>query len=542
MARKSRQEEIARQLRGIQKTPKPKSLQVGAYIRISVQDKGEVNSIATQKQIILDYLNHDPELVLYKFYVDNGSSSFDTVRPAFREMANDANNGIINCIIVKDLSRFGRNYMEALPYVEEIFPMYHIHFISILDDYDSRTGSSRDMLLIMLKSLINYQYSVDLSKKIKSVVQMKQSRGDYVPAYFPYGYRKEKSDDKITAVIDEQAAIVVKDIFLMFVEGKTAYQIAGELNQSGILSPMDYRHRKHKLLEKKCYWTDITVNRILKNPFYKGTFVGGKTQNLLIQGNKLQVNPLEEYILIENHHTAIVSSELFQKAQGYFNKDHISTVRNTESVPEKSPEEFWAQNLYCGLCGRKMKRKKVWKKDKSHFYYQYVCPSKDNASHACSNKSISSKKLKQMICNKIRKEIETVRENRKKALQYEATLKYQMWYNFRKTRIGELEDLYADANAALKIAYEKYQDNFYSQYDFKRIQQHLHARKNCLKAEILELQAELDEYKKHYSSESDRIRVLLPFDGANELLPEMCNQIERYELKGKILRIKFCLL
>ncbi len=326
MTRKSRQEEIARQLSGIQGTPKPKSLQVGAYIRISVQDRGEINSVATQKQIIMDYLNRDPELALYKFYVDNGSSSFDAIRPAFKEMASDANNGIINCIIVKDLSRFGRNYMEALPYVEEIFPMYHIHFISILDDYDSRTGSSRDMLLIMLKSLINYQYSVDLSKKIKSVAQMKLSKGDYVPPYFPYGYRKEGANDKVTAVIDGQAAVVVKEIFLIFVDGKTAYQIAGELNQSEILPPMIYRHGKHEQAKKKCYWTDVTVNRILKNPFYKGAFVGGKTQSLLIQGNKKRVNPPEEYILIENHHTAIVSAELFQEAQEHFKKNQMPTV------------------------------------------------------------------------------------------------------------------------------------------------------------------------------------------------------------------------
>ncbi len=186
-----------------------------------------------------------------------------------------------------------------------------------------------------------------------------------------------------------------------------------------------------------------------------------------------------------------------------------------------------------------MKRKKIWKRDKNNFYYQYVCPNKDNAAHACFNKSISSEKLKKMIFDKFIREIETAKENRKRALQYETTLKYRMWHDFRKARIAELEDLHIDANVALKFAYEKYQDNLYTQDDFKKIHQHLHQRKNNLKAEMLEVQAELDEYRKYHSSESDKIRALMPFDGANELSKDMCKIIDNCELNERIMKIRF---
>lgn len=538
MARKSRKQAIKDALNGIEpKQPvKPPYERAGAYIRISVEDKNEENSIASQKLIVEEFLNTQLDIILHKFYIDNGISSFATTRPAFKQLIEDVNTQKIDCIVVKDLSRLGRNYMEALPYVEEIFPMHNIRFISILDDYDSKYLSTNDMLILMMKSLINYSYSTELSAKIKSVIEMKQESGTYVPAHLPYGYEKMVVAGITVVVPDDQTAPVVKKIFDMAYNGISSYSIAGELNNFNIPSPAQYRETNAAMeIESvsKHIWYADAVTRILKNRYYTGAFVGSKTENLLLHGTKRDIKSKEDWLMVESHHEAIVSVDIYNEVQKHFESVSKSVLATVE-------KEYWAENLYCGYCGKRMKRKRAWNKGKTSYNYRYVCPQKDNTKGSCANKSISSKKLKELVFQRIVVEIEKAKFEREQVLKYEKSLKYRIRCKKQVKCLIGFESEYISLTSALKTAFEKFKvEGLYSTYDFMKIHEHLSARRTDLKNGIQAIKQLQDEYYRLHSSNSDRIQALIRFEEVNELNEDMCKLFERCEFKQNNINIEY---
>ena len=213
------------------------------YLRLSKQDGDNIesDSIANQRALILDFLQAHPEIKLHKIKIDDGRSGVDFNRPAFIEMIDDIKNGIVNCVIVKDFSRFGRNYIESGKYIQVLFPRSGVRFIAVNENYDSikeQGGSSN--IIVPFKNMVNDAYCADISVKVRSHLDIKRKKGDFVGAFAAYGYMKS-DEDKNKLVIDSYAADVVRDIFKMKMEGMSAQAIAVKLNQDGILSPMEYK-------------------------------------------------------------------------------------------------------------------------------------------------------------------------------------------------------------------------------------------------------------------------------------------------------------
>lgn len=346
----------------------------GVYLRISSKDSADKDSLHNQKAIIEGFLEAKPDIKVFKYYIDDEVSSYKDFRPAFEEMMRDIKCGLINTVIVKDILRFGRNYIETGTYLETIFPRINIRFISVSEEIDSQDKSSKDFE-IAIKSLLNHFYSQDISAKVKSVVKQKQILGEYVAARLPYGYEKTIVESQTSYVISSEKADVVKKIFEQTLAGGSCYKIAGELNLAGIKSPGGND------------WTVKAVSRIINNRFYTGVIEMGKTENTL-GGMKPFINrDQQDWITIDNHHEAIVDIEMFKKVQRVIEakKDKrlntgTNIIRNNRERKPNQASKF-DRLLFCGDCGRKMK-KQVWG---SSIYY--VCPKYSETKGACSLKS-----------------------------------------------------------------------------------------------------------------------------------------------------------
>ena len=250
---------------------------VAAYLRLSKEDNEnmESNSIINQRELIEQYISSKSDLQLVDYYIDDGYSGTNFNRPGFRKLLQDMKNKKINCIIVKDLSRFARSHIEADMYFENIFPALNIRFISVIENIDSfENPDSMDNLIVPFKNLLNDAYAKDISKKVKSALLAKRLNGEFIGTSATYGYLKDPKN-KHKLIIDKEVSKNVIKIFNDIIEGKTAREIANELNENKVLTPYVYKMKNDNIaIDKK--WNAKMINVILQNRVYTGDLVQGK--------------------------------------------------------------------------------------------------------------------------------------------------------------------------------------------------------------------------------------------------------------------------
>ena len=374
------------------------------YIRLSKEDKikDESNSVTNQKLIITSFVEKNEDLELIDFYIDDGYSGTTFDRPEYKRMFKDIVEGKVNTIIVKDLSRFGRNHIESDNYLENILPGYNVRFISIIDDIDSlKNPKSVSSIAVPLKNLMNDQYARDISEKVRSTLKIKQLNGEFIGVTAPYGYLKNPKD-KHKFIIDKEASYIVKKIFNMILLGKSRKEIAGHLNSKNVLTPSLYKLIKEKnnneeLIRSK-KWNAEIVNRILRNETYTGTLI----QNIKTKPNYridklIDVNK-DEWIKLANHHEPIISKDKFDEVQQILN-------RNTK-VNKNDNIDLFSGYLKCSHCGSGL----IIKKSKNQIYYYCGSYIKDKS---CLKYSINKKKLEQMVKDEMVKKINIEQLDRK---------------------------------------------------------------------------------------------------------------------------------
>lgn len=354
--------------------------QATEYLRLSYTEnhENESDSIANQKKLIEDYLKGHPDIELVSEKVDDGYSGILFDRPAFQEMMQDIMEGKINCVIVKDLSRLGREYIETGRYLRRIFPAYGVRFIAINDNIDTAHEHAGDDLNISMKNLINDAYCHDISVKTRSALEVKRKKGDYVGACPVYGYRKSE-ENRNQLVVDEYAARVVRDIFRAKIDGRSAKRIADELNALGVLSPLAYKisrglpHPKGGFADRPdAKWSATTVIRILQDEIYTGTLVQGRQGTYNHKLRNVIQKPDEEWIRVKNAHEAIIRKRDFDLVQ------HIMGL-DTRTAPEGEKVYLFSGLLVCGCCGARMTRKTNTVGGKKYIYYH--CPT--GKKHGC---------------------------------------------------------------------------------------------------------------------------------------------------------------
>lgn len=376
------------------------------YVRLSREDgdKEESNSVTGQKDLIRDFLLRHPELRECGMKVDDGFTGSNFDRPAFQEMMADVKAGKINCIVVKDLSRFGRNYLDAGEYIEKIFPFLGVRFIAINDNYDSMSGHTEsDELVIPFKNLINEAYCRDTSIKIRSQLEIKRRRGDFIGSFAVYGYKKDP-DDRHKLIADDYAADVVRDVFRWKLEGVSVLDIADRLNAAGVLTPMDYKRAQGLMFStpfrvyERSAWNAVTVLRILKNPSYIGTLEQGRVTTPSYKVKRLVQKPREEWAVVEGHHEAIIDPYDFETVQ------QVLALDTRTSVSGKAVECF-SGLVYCGECGSAMVRKTVPSGKKKYVYY--VCAA-HKEKKACSAHSLRDVALNEIVLDALKQHIQDV--------------------------------------------------------------------------------------------------------------------------------------
>ena len=342
------------------------------YIRLSYTDDKTVesDSVANQRKLIDDYVAKHPEIEVVGEKVDDGYSGVLFDRPAFLEMMEEIKEGRANCVIVKDLSRLGREYIETGRYVRRIFPAYGVRFIAINDNVDT-AGDSGDELTVSVKNIMNEAYSRDISIKTRSALDVKRRSGDFVGAFAIYGYFKTGDKHK-KLEIDPYAANVVRTIFRQRMEGVSASHIAAELNRMGVLSPLAYKknnglpHAKNGFTDKKdCQWSATTIIRILRDETYTGTLVQGRQSTPHFKLKERESKPADEWVRVENAHEPIVERQDFDLVQRLRRVD-------TRTSPKADKVYLFSGLLVCGCCGGRMIRKT------NHYngreYHYYYCP------------------------------------------------------------------------------------------------------------------------------------------------------------------------
>ena len=328
---------------------------VALYLRLSQEDeaardqlKDESNSIHSQRLLLRQYVKEHQELASLPLreFVDDGYTGTNFDRPQFQQMMAQVKAGEVGCILVKDLSRFGRNYLEVGDYLEHIFPFLGVRFVAVNDHFDSQEYVGKTTgIEVAFRNLVYQRYSQDLSEKVKSAMHLKMSKGKYVTSC-PYGYRKDPAD-KHHMVIDPETAPIVREIFLAAIAGKKTTEIAAALNERQIPTPQMHKKTKEEKRHSASMWSHQAVLRILQNYKYTGAMVNFKVENAAIRAKVQRKNRPEDWVVVEGQHEAIVSKEEFRLAG-----ESIRKVKNA------GVKKFPSQSLpyYCGHCGRRMRK------------------------------------------------------------------------------------------------------------------------------------------------------------------------------------------
>lgn len=487
---------------------------VALYIRLSREDeeeKVESNSITNQRTLLMEYVKNNDEFVIYDVYVDDGYSGTDFNRPGFQRLLNDMKDGKFNAIIVKDLSRLGRNYIEVGNYIEQIFPLFKIRFISINDMIDSfKNPASMNNVIVPFKNLMNDEYCRDISMKIRSAFNTKKRNGQFLSAWAPYGYIKDPKN-KYHLIIDEESAKVVKLIFKMALEGIGRNTIAKELNAMGIPNPTAYKQKVLKSnyqnssasrsFKNDGAWTNTSISQILKNRVYVGDMVQCKERVVSYKIHKIVKNPKEDWIIVENTHEPIISRE------DYFKIQDILFSRDTRT--EKSGElSMFAGHIRCFDCKRAMNKKTLSNKNRNRDYWYYICSTYRNKSkELCTKHSIRNDKLENAVLEAIRFQTKLVLEMEEILKEINKSNTVNLRNNNIESGIKRQENELEKFKTLKKSAYEDWKLGVITQDEYMEYTESYMKKIQDAETTLEYLYEEKGKYKEQVQSDNSWIEV-----------------------------------
>lgn len=512
---------------------------VGLYIRLSREDgdKIESESVISQKEMLERYVLEQPDMDLVDMYIDDGYSGTTFDRPEFKRMSNDIGSKKINCIVVKDLSRFGRNKFEACNYIEVIYPMINVRFISLIDDVDTLKPKYHDNLLISFKNIVNDEYSRDLSQKVQSGFDIKRKQGLFIGAFPTFGYLKDPNDHH-KLIVDEVASKIVKRIFELSLSGFSDTEIAKMMNKEKIMTP--YEYKKHKGIKyynpsllNVSVWHISTITRILENRIYTGDMVQGIKRKIHFRVNKFRTTSKDERFIVENTHEAIISKEDFEKVQ----KRKKSRYTN---INEKSGKEYILNGLVCcGDCGYNMRKSAASSHNLIGKYY-FFCPTYRLDSSLCTKHSIRNDILEDTVFNVIKKYIEIainmdniVKEVEKKRPNINTDLNHSL----KNKKENERRKL----NLLLNTLYISYKNGEISAEDYRDNKNKIETEIENLNNEIIILSSTIDNNDKFANNKF--INSFLQYKDFSMLTQDMAktliNKIKVFEDNRIEIEMKF---
>ncbi len=524
MARKSRRRQIAEINENgfISTQAEISTYRTAVYARLSVEDTrtGSGDTLSTQVYFIKKYLEDKPYLKLSGIWTDNGFTGTNFDRPGFEALMDKVRDGEIDCIVVKDLSRFGRNYLETGKYIEHLLPFFGVRFIAINDGYDSNDAAdSNAKLSVAIKSLINERYAHDISQKVNSAFKAKMLCGESVASYAPYGYFKDPSD-KNKFVVDCDTAPVVRRMFELYADGKSANAIADIFNRERVETPSAYKERlgiaRHRSGTTCQCWNASYIRKMLKDPVYTGCMAQGRTATCKFE-ESWSAKDRESWICVENTHSAIISPELWKVVQDKF---ALSQSKYDDSQREThSPKNILKRKLFCGDCGYALSRN--IKRRESGDVVEYYCRHHDPDGKVCPSKFMREQKLFELIFNAVKIQMRLCADYKAIA----AEIAKQTGYTTESERLNcERSKLISEKIRVSnhKVAlYDDYTEKRISKDDYLMINQRYSEDIMRLTSRISELEAIIAKREVTFSPHNDCIKAFESFKRRRTLSGDM---------------------
>lgn len=508
----------------------PVGMKTALYVRLSAEDNGKAgrDSIKNQLEFLQDFAAQIEQIQIVGIYIDNGQTGTDFERPEWERLMEDIKRKRVNCVIVKDLSRFARNYLEAGDYLQKIFPFMGIRFIAVNDQYDSANEifPGKD-LITEFKNLANDQYAKDISKKVLSAFQSKKGRGEFVGNKAPYGYVIKEN----RFVVDEPAAVVVRRIFEMKIQGVSSYRIADVLNKEGILSPASYAREQgyRKYRNSNVLWQLEAVSRILYNRVYTGDLVQGKYNSSIYTLHGRGLKKETDWEVVEGTHEAIIDKEIFRQVQEI--RERNKKIRQDK---QKNPayQNVLEGILVCGICKRVIRRNKDVRNKKAQYYFYcasaYLTPEAE-----CNTSSIADHKVFDLVLKQIKLQTELAVETEKVISRMRKT---DIFEKQQMKRQRELERIRAEQKRFLylkKGIYEDFKQGILTREEFLDAKEKYAEQLLKLQQEQEQAEKEQMELEKTANAENRWLQAFLKFRDARELTREMAVELlEKVELFG----------
>lgn len=500
MARKSRKNVMLQENTALPDKEKKVLFKAGLYARLSHEKEENIErgTIETQMELMKNYVKDHEDIVIEEEYYDASFTGTNFERPDFKRMLEDAKTGRINCIIVKDLSRLGRNYVEMGNYIERVFPFLNVRFIAVTDDFDSfRPGTD---LMMPLKNIVNEFYAKDISKKVSTAHRRKWTTDEYMCGFAPYGYLKSKTE-KNRIVVDEATAGNVRFIYKLFLEGKGYTPIAKYLNEQGIMSPLMYLKSLgyQQNVRTNGVWTKTTVKSILTNQAYIGSAVHGKVVIEKYNNIPLHATDPSEWVVVENTHEPLIDKKTFEKAQERVKESSDAYFAKEFTKHPPNEMNLLKGKIVCGDCGKGMRLSPRTTKS-----YVYFCGTfSDGINPACSRHKIDQEEVNKavfaQISNHMRCCIDALKVIRELNARSSGLKKYDVYEKAITRQRRELEKV----NRKFSELYGDYSEHLINESEYLTLKQQYLLKSEALKKEIDNLLVSQNLYSKNYKIDED---------------------------------------
>lgn len=537
MARKSRKpavSEMGMQDTAAQAKPDMKIYRTAVYARLSVEDSKnpDCDTIENQLSLVRNYVESKPYLRQTAEYIDNGVSGTRFDRPEFMRMVADMRAGEIDCIVVKDLSRLGRNYLEAGDYLEKIFPFFGVRFIAVTDGYDSiNPNTADDGLIVPLKNLINEAYAKDMSKKISTAIDIKQRQGKFIGCRAAYGYMKSP-EDKNLLIVDREVSHIVVRIFECKAEGMGNASIAKMLNEEGIASPMRYKYEKG-LTKNKRYadslWNDGTIAAMIVNPVYIGDMEQGIQKEAMYMGLRKYKPQKSERIYVEGTHEPVVSRELYNKVQSLINERKQKLIESRKKYSNiQRKENIFKHIVFCGDCGGRLNLKRKARNGSGgvKVSYTYFCPNSDSYGEKfCKRKSIKMQDMEDAVEAALRMHLKLFLNTKEVLQKLNRTAQAKQIKTDYKRQITDTKNRLERAQSMNSSLYNDYADGLLSERDYLFAKQKYVNEAENLTQKLSELAAMQTTYDAEYAGGHDFAKIMEQYADFKELTSDMVHTL-----------------
>ena len=524
---------VSRKRRNIPSIPSDTSVRIwktALYVRLSVEDNGkDSDSVENQTTLLEEYVAAHSYLKKVALFVDNGYTGTDFLRPEFNRMMEAVQAEMVDCIIVKDLSRLGRNYIETSQFIEKICPFYNLRFIAVNDNYDTATVTSEGQLSANLQNIFNDYYAKDISRKVTSALQAKMERGDFIGNYAPHGYRKDP-ENKNHLIIDPETASVIRQIFEWRAEGVSYMGINKRLNEAGVPSPGQYKlsqgiETNNNKKKRTILWNKHMVTEILKNIVYIGHLAQKKGSQCLYGGIPYHITSEDEWIVVKNTHEPIISEELFDKVQQVNNaalERHKSNAGKYDHLPK-------AQNIYgkkftCAGCGSIMKLQRSFSTKRDKVYFTFKCPTyAEHGSRGCSDIKMRKADLDEAVFNFIKAQMDVFIDMENALRQLLAIKKAKLKQGNTQQEAKALKQKLAHKQSVLSGMYVDLKEGLLSQEDYGHHREIITADIKALETQLSELEADKNETEEQLTGEMKWKLMIRRFYDATEMTAEMAD-------------------